>query len=129
LVRADAENKDLFRTWVEEKWNDSGTLSSKLDGATQNPAGILGLLEFVGKMKPDVIYIVGDGSFERGKSEQNEPVKWDAVSKAVDAMSRGGKKVALSFIAFAPDEADARQMKKLAKSSGGRFSVIGKKSG
>lgn len=126
LVPADEKHRKSFRTWVREKWNDSGKLSATLDGATKNPDGIIGVLGFTKEMKPDVVYLISDGSFEQGGQTEEDKVAWSAVRKAFDALSQGGKKVPVNFIAFAPDQTDAEQMKKIATSSGGRFRQVTK---
>lgn len=126
MVPADATHRESFRKWVAEKWNDSGKLSSKHDGATKNPSGIIGVLGFTGKMKPDFVYLISDGSFEQGGQTEAKKVSWSRVREAFDALSRGGRKVPVNFIAFAPDKSDAGEMKKIAVSSGGRFSQVAK---
>ena len=126
MVPADESHRKGFRTWVREKWNDSGTLSSQNDGATKNPSGIVGVLDFTGKMKPDVVYLISDGSFEQGGQTEANKVSWSDVRESFDTLSRGGKKVPVNFIAFAPDKSDAEEMKKIAASSGGRFSQVAK---
>lgn len=127
LVPTDAANRKEFRSWVGEKWNDSGKLSSVLDGAKKNPSGILGVLEFSKTMKPDVIYLISDGSFQQGKAADEDPVNWGDIRKAMSFTSSTGKKVPINFIAFAPEKADALQMKTIAEQSGGQFSVLAKK--
>jgi len=126
MVPADAAHRESFRKWISEKWNDSGKLSSVYDGATKNPSGIVGVLGFTEKMKPDVVYIISDGSFEQGGQTEANKVSSSDVRKAFEALSHGGKKVPVNFIAFAPDESDAEQMKKIAVSSGGSFRRVTK---
>lgn len=128
LVPANADNRKDFQNWVRNKWNDTGTLSSETEGATKNPAGILGVLEFSKKMKPDVVYLISDGSFEQGKSAEANNVEWRDVSKALASISGNGKKIPVNFIAFAPKPSDAKEMKKIAGNSGGRFREMAKKS-
>jgi len=126
MVPADEKHRKSFQTWVREKWNDSGKLSATLDGATKNPDGIIGVLGFAKEMRPDVVYLISDGSFEQGGQKEEDKVAWNDVRKAFDALSQGGKKVPINFIAFAPDQSDAEQMKKIATSSGGRFRQVTK---
>lgn len=127
LVPANAANRKDFQNWVRNKWNDTGTLSSGTEGATKNPAGILGVLQFSKKMKPDVVYLISDGSFEQGQAAEANNVEWRDVSNALASISGNGKKIPVNFIAFAPKPSDAKEMKKIADNSGGRFREMAKR--
>lgn len=126
-VPADEDNRKSFRDWVGSAWNDTGTLSSQIEGVRKNPEGILGLLEFAGRMDPDMIYVISDGSFEKGPKGTDDKVPWEEVRESLASISGDGKKVAISFIAFAPKDSDAREMRNIAGTSGGRFSVVQKR--
>lgn len=120
-VPNDAAQRKAFRAWVRDNWNESGTLSSVVDGAVKNPDGILGVLKFAKSLNPSVVYVISDASFNRGKANQTKRVEWSDLDKAVRSLSARGKRVPVNFIAFAPAHENAQAVQRIAKQSGGQF--------
>ena len=67
LLPATEPNRLAAREWLE-KWFSSGTfLKKNTPNLVRDKVGFLGVLKEAFKLKPDLIYIVGDGSFQRGE--------------------------------------------------------------
>jgi len=124
VVPADAANRKAFGEWVSQNWNDTGKLSSILDGAVRNPNGVLGVLKFTETMKPDMVYVISDASFHRGAADQSVKIEWSELTEAVAGLSKDGGKVPVNFIAFAAKPESVREMQQIAKQSGGQFREI-----
>lgn len=123
LIVASPGNKDLARAWVQEKWVQSGTLSASASGVVSNLTGIVGVLDLAARMRPDVIFLISDASFQwrpEGSGFRNVP--YEAIKKALEALGEGNRrKVPVHFIAFQPKAADASEWSRLIRRTGGEF--------
>ena len=124
LIAATPGNKELARKWVEEKWVTSGTMSSTGASVVQNLTGVVGILERAVAMRPDVIFLISDASFQwrpdGGGGFSNVP--YDEIKKAVDKLGEGPLgEVPLHFVAFEPKPDDAKEWSRIVRKTGGEF--------
>lgn len=124
LIAATPGNKGLAQQWVGEKWVTSGTMSSASKSVVTNLTGVVGVLKRAAAMRPDVVFLISDASFQwrpdGGGGFKNVP--YDEIKKAVDALeSEGGRKVPLHFVAFEPKPDDVKEWSRIVRSSGGEF--------
>ncbi len=124
LIAATPGNKDLARKWVEEKWVTSGTMSSTGASVVQNLTGVVGILERAVAMRPDVVFLISDASFQwrpdGGGGFSNVP--YDEIKKAVDKLGEGPQgEVPLHFVAFEPKPDDAKEWSRIVRKTGGEF--------
>lgn len=124
LIAATPANKELAKKWVEEKWNKSGAMSAATAGVVSNLLGVVGVLERAVAMRPDVIFLISDASFqwrpEGAGGLSNIP--YDEIKKAVDQIGRASQEeIPLHFIAFQPKADDEKEWRRLARSTGGEF--------
>ena len=124
LIAATPGNKELARKWVEDKWVTSGTMSSTGASVVQNLTGVVGILERAVAMRPDVIFLISDASFQwrpdGGGGFSNVP--YDEIKKAVDKLGEGPQgEVPLHFVAFEPKPDDAKEWSRIVRKTGGEF--------
>ncbi len=124
LIAATPGNKELAQKWVEEKWVTSGTMSSTGSSVVQNLTGIVGVLERAAKMRPDVVFLISDASFQwrpdGGGGFRNVP--YDEIKKAVDQLGEGPQgEVPLHFVAFEPKPDDVKEWSRIVRKTGGEF--------
>ena len=114
LVPASNPNRQAATQWINEKFGKVQTKAAKNDVRS----GLLGVLSFAQTLKPDVVFIVSDGSFQ---SEQHPSgIPWNELKKAIDQIKdESGKQARINFIAFEPKEEDFKELRKLANSSKG----------
>jgi hypothetical protein len=124
LIAATPGNKDLAKQWVSEKWVTSGTMSSASNSVVTNLTGVVGVLERAALMRPDVVFLISDASFqwrpEGGGGFKNVP--YEDIKKAVEALGNGPNgEVPLHFVAFEPKPDDVKEWSRIVRGTGGEF--------
>ncbi|MFZ9964786.1 MAG: hypothetical protein ACO3GO_06215 [Terrimicrobiaceae bacterium] len=114
LVPASNPNRQAATQWINEKFGKVPTKAAKDD----DRSGLLGVLNLAQNLKPDVIFIVSDGSFQ---SEQYPAgIPWKELKKAIEKIEDDrGKPARINFIAFEPKDEDLKELRKLANASKG----------
>ncbi|MDF1826113.1 MAG: hypothetical protein P1U68_15815 [Verrucomicrobiales bacterium] len=130
LIAATPKNKELAKSWVEERWVTSGSMSSSTNGVVNNLTGIVGILERSIKMRPDVIFLISDASFqwrpEGGSAYSNVP--YDEIKDVVETLKEELRQdVPIHFIAFEPKSDDSAQWTKIVRKTGGEFRELKEK--
>ena len=119
LLPATDTNRAAATEWVKNEWVTTGTMgaSSKV---TSNPRGFMGVLELAAQMKPDVIYVISDGSFQWKPTGTIDNIPWNDIKKILDGSLQEGQKCVVNFIAFQPKNDDLKELKRLSSRSGGK---------
>lgn len=129
LIAATPGNKKLARTWVEQKWVTSGTMSSATSGVVRNLAGVVGVLERAIQMRPEVIFLISDASFQwrpDGSSIVNIP--YDDIKDVVEKLEEESRReIPIHFIAFEPKDEDEREWSRIVRKTGGEFRELKEK--
>lgn len=120
LLPVNDTNRTAVRDWVQNKWNETGTLSH----GTSNPRGLLGVLDLAAKMQPDVVFLISDASFQWRTTGSIANIPWDQVEPAMKALSQDGDKVPVNFIGFQMKPKDKREIGLLSRKSGGKMREI-----
>jgi hypothetical protein len=119
LVPASQGNRDEAKLWVENEWNESGTMTPPRKGVISSPNGFVGVLELAAKMQPDIVFIISDGGFE--SSIHTSGIPWDEVRRAAEAIKNpDGDPAKINFISFQPEEEDVKELKRISARSGGK---------
>ena len=124
LIAATPGNKDLAKQWVQEKWVTSGSMSAATSGVVSNLHGVVGVLQRATAMRPDVIFLISDASFQwrPGGAGGLSNIPYEEIRKAVDQVSKGSQaKVPIHFIAFEPKADDVSEWSRLVRRTGGEF--------
>src|SRR5690606_20132068 len=124
LIAATPGNKDLAKAWVSEKWVTSGTMSSAAKSVVTNLTGVVGVLERAAAMRPDVVFLISDASFQwrpdGGSGFKNVP--YGEIRKAVKALGDStNREVPLHFVAFEPKADDAKEWSRIVRGTRGEF--------
>jgi len=119
LLPATDSNRSAATEWMKNEWVTSGTMgaSSKV---TSNPRGFVGVLELAAQMKPDVLYVISDGSFQWKATGDIGNIPWKDIQKITSGPLQEGQKCVINFIAFAPKPDDLKELKRLSSSNGGK---------
>lgn len=120
LVPATQPNRELASKWIETEWRETGSLPRGGRGVVSpTPNGLPPILRKAFEMKPDVIFLMSDGSFERG-TETTEKVSEDEFEDLFKELTKGAVgRVPLHFIGFQMKPDDKKFWERLAKRQGG----------
>jgi len=127
LIPATVPNRELARQWINSEWSESGTMSARGKGVVSpKPNGLPPILRAAYKYKPDVIFLVADGSFQRttvaGGSETVDEDEFEDLLKELNKTA--AEKIPLHFIGFQMRDDDTSTWKKLTRRQGGSFKEL-----
>jgi len=120
LLPATDANRAAALAWIEEEWVESGSMG-RSKKVTANPRGFAGVLERAAEMKPDVIYVITDASFQWKQDGPIETIPWK-VLKAISEgplQQAGGCKIHLVGFEMKPE--DKREAAAIVRKSGGKL--------
>ena len=128
LIAATPANKKLAVTWVEEEWETSGSMSSASKGVVQNLTGVVGIIEKSITMRPDVIFLISDASFQWRPTGGFANIPYDDIEDAVDSIEEELlAEVPIHFLAFEPKDDDAKGWSRIVRKTGGEFKELKEK--
>ena len=120
LVPATDNNRKAAFDWIENEWVTKGSMSSAAKSVTKNPRGFAGVLELAAAMKPDVVFVISDGSFQWKPPGGGGTIPWQDLKKIIDGPLQEGNNCKVNFITFEASEQDTRELKKLSQKTGGK---------
>jgi len=121
MIAAGARNKQSAKLWVEANVR-SNRKATQLKFAEN---GVQGALTVAFQMEPEVIFIVSDGDFQRGKTEKvsGGDVPWEDVERTLRGLVREyGVEPRIHFIGFQVEPEAAEAMEKITRRYKGKFS-------
>jgi hypothetical protein len=119
LLPATDPNRAAATEWVNNEWVTTGSMSASPKVAS-NPRGFIGVLELASAMKPDVIYVISDGSFQWKPEGKIVTIPWNEIKKLADGPLQDDQRCVVNFIAFQPKEDDIKELKRISGRSGGK---------
>ena len=119
LLPATDNNRTAALNWVQTEWVTKGSMSES-SKVISNSQGLIGVLDLATEMKPDVIFIISDGSFQWKAGGGSGTIPWTVVKKRIaeNLCKSGDCKV--NFITFEAKTEDAREMRSISQRSGGK---------
>jgi hypothetical protein len=121
MIAAGARNKREAKRWIA----DNVRSSRKVTQLPFAEDGIQGALTVGFQMKPEVVFIVSDGDFQRSKTLKSRAgdVPWKDLEKTLRGLTRQyGVEPRIHFIGFKVEPAAAEAMKRITRRYGGVFS-------
>lgn len=123
LVAATDSNKKRARDWVKDEWVESGTMSGA--GVVSNPRGVAAVLEQAFRMKPDVVFLISDASFQWRVDGGIKDIPYDELKKLLkDLQEKMAEPARVQFLGFQPKPIDVKEWKRLVRRSGGKFQIL-----
>lgn len=126
LIAATQPNRDLAKSWIETEWSESGSMPRNGKGViAPEPNGLPPILRAAYAFKPDVIFLISDGSFERGSGGATESIsdeEFEDLFKELTATIPA--KIPFHFIGFQmkPDAKDF--WNKMSRRQGGQLKEL-----
>jgi len=126
LVPMTDQNRAAVKSWITDQWEEGGTLQK--GSIVSNPRGVVGVLEAAVQMKPDVIFLVSDGSFQwrinKTKDGYPEQIPWDEIKKIVKGPLQGPDGCVVNFIGFQVKPQDRGEMSGMTGGTHGKVREI-----
>jgi hypothetical protein len=126
LIAATQPNRELAKAWIETEWSESGSMPRNGKGVVApDPNGLPPILRAAYALKPDVIFLISDGSFERGAGGVTESISDDEFEDLFKELtSTLPAKVPVHFIGFQmkPDAKDF--WNKMSRRQGGQLKEL-----
>lgn len=109
LIPATQPNRDLAKAWIQTQWNESGMMPRNGKGViAPEPNGLPPILRAAYALSPDLIFLISDGSFERGGFGASEKIGADEFDDLFKELTSDiPAKLPFYFIGFqmkGPDE-------------------------
>lgn len=124
LIAATAPNRQLAKNWIATEWKETGMMPKNGKGVTApDPNGLPPVLRAAFASKPDVIFLISDGSFERGSGGASEKIPPEELENLLRELTVGGK-IPLHFIGFQMKEGDRDFWQKLVRKHGGSLKEL-----
>jgi hypothetical protein len=120
LVPATEHNRKVALDWIQNEWVTLGSMSSSSKSVTKNLRGFAGVLEVAAGMKPDVIFVISDGSFQWKPPGSGGTIPWLELRKIIEGPLQEGAKCKINFITFEAAEQDTKELKRLSQKTGGK---------
>jgi len=123
LVAATDGNKKGARQWVKNQWVETGTMSGR--GVISNPRGLAAVLEQAFQMKPDLIFLISDASFQWRVGGGIRDIPYDELKALLARLQADlSNPAVIQFVGFQPDSDDVKEWKRLIRRSGGKFQIL-----
>jgi hypothetical protein len=124
-------SKTMAKNWLEKEFRREGSLPRSARGVKTPVAGqdngICFVLEGVLSFKPDVVFLISDGSFQ---SEFNQSqVPWSEVEDVIKNYEKSGGSSKIHFIGFEMKPEDKKELRSLVRKTGGTIKELGKEDG
>jgi hypothetical protein len=119
LVPASESNRTQAQAWLDQWFSTGRGLKSNTPNLVREKVGFLGVLTEAFKLKPDLIYIVGDGSFQRGE-DRGESIPFKEINSTLrDLQKTLPQPATVNFIGVGMREDDLKEIRRIISSQGG----------
>lgn len=124
LLAPTEANRAAAKVWLEKEFRTDGSLPRSARNAKSPAAGEDNGICFVLKgalaLKPDVVYLISDGSFQSERNSSQVP--WKEVE---DVVKEQGGSARIHFIGFEMKPEDKKEMKAIVRKTDGTLKEIG----
>lgn len=121
MLPATEQNRAAANEWFD-KWfaGEEGTMKSSTPNMVTGSPGFIKVLEAAFKLQPDVIFVISDGSFERGSVDSGGQIPFDELNDAVRALQKTvPQPVKINFIGVGMKAKNEGGMRRVIGSNGG----------
>ena len=124
LVPASPKNREAAANWVKNEWVTAGTMSGASKSVTRNQEGFVGVLKLAAQMKPDVLFVISDGSFQWNPGGKQGTIPWPDIKKIANTVLQEGDGCKINFITFEAKPEDLRELRQISARAGGKAQEI-----
>ena len=122
---ANANNKDKASDWVESEWVTGGSMSGRAKGVVSNDRGLLEVFEKGFAMRPDLVFLISDGSIQYRANGGIETIPYKELNSSLKELQKQlDTPAALNFIGFAMKKDDRREWRKITRRNQGKLKEL-----
>ena len=115
---ASEPNRAKAKAWINEWFNTSGSLNTKIPNIVRGSPGFLKVLEKTFSLKPDLIYVLSDGQYYEGSGYNK--VSYDEMSKKLrEWQEELPQPATINFIGVGMKPNNRKEMRSIIRSRGG----------
>ncbi len=119
LVPASDPNRAAAQAWLDTWFSTGGVLKSNTPNLVPDRVGFTGVLTEAFKLKPDLVYIVGDGSFQRGGGG-GEQISFEEINSTLKELQKSLPEPAtINFIGVGMRDTNRKEMRRIISTQGG----------
>jgi len=119
LLPASDSNRAKARAWINEWFTTTGSMNNGTPGLVRGSPGFLVVLEEAFKLKPDLIYILSDGTFYEGSGYNK--VSYDEMNKKLRQWQEQlPEPASINFIGVGMKPDSRKNMRSIIRSRGGQ---------
>jgi hypothetical protein len=119
--------KTMAKNWLNKEFRTDGALPRSVKGARApmngKDSGICFVLDGALTMRPDVIFLISDASFQSDLNAKQVP--WKEVEDVIQNHENSGVKTRINFIGFEMKSEDKKEMRSLVRKTEGTLKEIG----
>ena len=119
LVPASDPNRAEAKAWLDQWFSTGRGLKSNTPNLVREKVGFIGVLKEAFKLNPDLIYIVGDGSFQRGE-QRGEFIEFDEINSTLRELQKSLPQPAtVNFIGVGMRDDNRKEIRRIISAQGG----------
>jgi hypothetical protein len=122
LIPSTKANREAARRWLHTYFAVNGTFPQSTPGAVTGSPGFLVLLEAVFRLQPDTIFIVSDGSMQRGQRGNNTISVAEIEARLVQLQQALPQPAGIFFIGVGVTPENEKALREALLHAGGRGS-------
>jgi hypothetical protein len=126
LAAATQSNREAAKNWLNLYFSTDGTLARGIPRTVTGSPGFLVALEHAFQLDPDTLFILSDGSFQRGSGIRAN-IPWEEFEATLDRLQKQRALPAkLHFIGVATKPENTLALQRILLKYGGSFSELGR---
>lgn len=119
LVPASDPNRAEAQAWLDTWFSTEGALRPSTPNLVSDRVGFTGVLKEAFRLKPDLVYIVADGSFQRGGG-RGEQIPFDEINSTLKELQKSLPEPAtINFIGVGMHDNNRKEMRRIISAQGG----------
>ena len=119
LVPASEPNRAEAKAWLDQWFSTGRGLKSNTPNLVREKVGFIGVLKEAFKLNPDLVYIVGDGSFQRGE-QRGEFIEFEEINSTLRELQKSLPQPAtVNFIGVGMRDDNKREIRRIISAQGG----------
>ena len=124
LVASTHDNRQAALQWLERYFGTEGVLPRNIPHTVSGSPGFLVVLEHAFQLDPDVLFVLSDGSFQRGTGFHSQ-IPWEEVESTLERLQKARSlPTKIHFVGVAVKPETAPTLRRILAKHGGTLSEL-----